>query len=115
MRLLFLFGIVGYAAIALLVPRASALPMRATPDIISMETAANRKLLQIIERVAGIGDVQGCETLSPIPLYESSPSLGDWQTMCTAFIRRDAGICGKISDTLKPDLRAFCFASFTHS
>ncbi len=115
MRLLSLLGIVGYIALGLLVPKAGALPLRESPDVVSTEVATNRTLLNAVESAAVAGREGDCASLSPIALYQGSPSLDDWRTLCTAFVRRDAQNCANISAMLHPDLRGFCFASFSHS
>ena len=108
MRLLFLVAVIAAFVVVFRLPetRASGL------DVSEDDQAGLRTLLQSIEYAAITGKTGECGALSPLPLYAAAPSPEDWQALCGAVVTKDATLCGTISATIVPDLRAFCGAVF---
>lgn len=110
MRFLLLFAALGFMILAFRLPQTSASTARAV--VLPREREVVRSVMHQVERATALGDVEECNTLSPIPLYAGSPGGDDWETFCSALVQRDASLCGRIAATLTPDLQGFCTSVF---
>ncbi|MFA6523411.1 MAG: hypothetical protein WCS85_03535 [Candidatus Peribacteraceae bacterium] len=110
MRSLLLLALVGYAFLAF------RMPVNAETAGESVSAASRqdvRTVLHLVERASILGAEEECGILSPLPLYEHSPSADDWTSFCSAMVKREPERCAAISGTIIPDLHAFCSSIFS--
>lgn len=110
MRSLLLLSLVGYAVLCF------RMPVNAEAAAVSVSVASRnevRTVLQLVERSTVLETEEDCTMLSPLPLYERSPSVDDWTSFCAAVVKREPERCASISATISPDLRAFCSSIFS--